>query len=319
MRAPAGRAGGRMKSPAGPRVVEADGLRKAFGTFVAVDGVSFHVGRGELFGILGPNGAGKTSAVRMVYGFSPKTAGSLKIFGLDIETSWREIRSRIGVCQQENNLDPDLSVRQNLEVFARYFNIPAGVARERIGKLLEFIGLDHRREADVGELSGGLMRRLIIARTLLNNPELLIMDEPTTGLDPQSRHQVWERLEQLKKAGMSILLTTHYMEEAARLCDRLIILDRGRVLVEGVPRELVRQYVGRHVVETDEVCDGLRTYVASRGLESEDLGHRMVIYCREEEALYREISERFCPDSCVLRMGTLEDVFLKLTGRDLRE
>ena len=195
-------------------VVEAKDLRKTFGDLVAVDGISFHIAPGECFGILGPNGAGKTSTIRMIYGFSPMTGGTLKVFGLHMAQEWRKIKSRIGVCQQENTLDPDLTVQQNLEVFARYFDIPKKQAQQEADRLLAFIGLHHRRNAKVTELSGGMARRLVLARALINKPDLLILDEPTTGLDPQSRHQVWERLEELRSHGLSVLLTTHYMDEA---------------------------------------------------------------------------------------------------------
>jgi lipooligosaccharide transport system ATP-binding protein len=303
----------------GAVIIEAEDLRKSYGPLVAVDGISFRVTKGELFGLLGPNGAGKTSTIRMLYGFSPSTSGHLRVFGLDIGTDWRAIRARLGVCHQDNNVDPDLSVRENLEVFARYFALPGARAAESIGRLLQFIGLDHRASAKTTELSGGMMRRLIIARALLNDPELLILDEPTTGLDPQSRHLVWERLEELKRRGITIVLTTHYMEEASRLCDRIVIVDHGKILAEGRPRDLVQQHVGRQVIESSPVCDKLRALVKSRGLDFEDLGHRIIIYARDNEELFREISGTYCRDNCILRLTTLEDVFLKLTGRDLRE
>jgi len=300
-------------------VVEAEGLSKSFGKLVAVDGISFCVLPGECFGILGPNGAGKTSTIRMVYGFSPMTAGSLKVFGLDINREWRVIKARIGVCQQDNNLDPDLTVQQNLEVFARYFDIPKKAARERARELLTFISLDHRNDAKVTELSGGMMRRLVLARALINNPDLLILDEPTTGLDPQSRHQVWERLDALKSKGLSSLLTTHYMDEASRLCDRLVIIDRGKILVLGKPSDLIRDYVGQNVIEVAEPSTELGKFVRAEGVDHEDLGHRLIIYGEESEELFHAISSKYCDEGCVLRMATLEDVFLKLTGRGLRE
>ncbi len=300
-------------------IIEAEGLRKRFGDFVAVDGISFQVLKGECFGILGPNGAGKTSAIRMMYGLSPMTGGRLKIFGLDISSGWREIKARIGVCQQENNLDPDLTVQENLEIFARYFDIPKKEAYERTLELLHFIALDHRKDDKVSELSGGLMRRLVLARSLINHPDLLILDEPTTGLDPQSRHQVWERLEELRSRGLSILLTTHYMDEASRLCDRVVIMDHGRILVEGRPLDLIRKYVGQDVIEVSEPSRELRNYVKSEHMECEDLGHRLTIYGQADEHLFQKISKQYCDEGCILRMATLEDVFLKLTGRDLRE
>lgn len=300
-------------------IIEASGLKKVFTDVTAVDGISFQVNQGECFGILGPNGAGKTTTVRMVYGFSPKTAGTLKIFGLDIEQEWRSIKARIGVCTQENSLDPDLTVEQNLHVFARYFNIPAKTAREKSQQLLTFISLDHRRAARVPELSGGMMRRLVLARALLNDPDLLILDEPTTGLDPQARHQIWQRLEELKAGGLTILLTTHYMDEASRLCDRLVIMDHGRILVAGRPADLIREHVGHNVIEVDDPCEELRTFVKTLNIESEDLGHRLIIYGQGRDELFHEIGSKFCKEGCLLRMATLEDVFLRMTGRDLRE
>lgn len=300
-------------------VIEAKHLRKTFGELVAVDDLSFSVAVGECYGILGPNGAGKTSTIRMVYGFSPLTAGKLAVFGLDVTKHPRAVKARIGVCQQENNLDPELTVLQNLLVFARYFNIPAAEAERRSRELLKFMALDHREESRVPDLSGGLLRRLVMARSLLNRPELLILDEPTTGLDPQSRHQVWERLEELRADGLSILLTTHNMDEASRLCDRLIIVDRGRLLVEGKPAELVRRHVGRHVIEIADPAEGLPAFLREREVLFENIGHRLIVDLEDGTALYREISERFCDGGCIMRMATLEDVFLRLTGRELRE
>ncbi len=302
-----------------PTIVEAANLVKKYGDFVAVNRISFKVQRGECFGILGPNGAGKTSTIRMVYGFSPMIAGRLTVFGLDISRDWRRIKARIGVCQQDNSLDPDLTVLENLEVFARYFNIPGEEARSRAIELLTFFALDHRQSAQVSELSGGMMRRLVLARALINQPDLLILDEPTTGLDPQTRHQVWERLEALRAKGITILLTTHYMDEASRLCDRLIIMDHGLILVEGKPQELVREHVGRDVIEVVEPTQELRSYVQSQNLSCEDLKHRLVIYGDNREELYQKIARDFCREGCLMRMATLEDVFLKLTGRELRE
>jgi lipooligosaccharide transport system ATP-binding protein len=300
-------------------IIEAENLRKAFGDLVAVDGVSFRVSRGECFGMLGPNGAGKTSTIRMIYGFSPLNGGSLRVFGLDPTRDLRAIKFRVGVCQQENNLDPDLTVQQNFEVFARYFDIPRREARQRAQRLLRFIALDHRMNDRIPELSGGMMRRLVLARALINDPELLILDEPTTGLDPQSRHQVWEKLQQLRSEGLSILLTTHYMEEASRLCDRLVIMDHGRILVEGTPSDLIRRHVGHDVLEVTEPSDELRTHVQAEGLNHEDLGHRLIIYGGESDRLFHKVSTTYCKDGCILRMATLEDVFLRLTGRELRE
>lgn len=300
-------------------VIRAEGLTKRFGTLTAVDGVSFSVEPGQCFGILGPNGAGKTTTIRMIHATSPLSAGKLEVFGLDVTTQARAIKARVGVCQQDNNLDPDLSVIENLEVFARYFDIPRRLARERAERLLDFIALDHRKTSQVTELSGGMMRRLVLARALINDPELLILDEPSTGLDPQSRHQVWERLDRLKAQGLTVLLTTHYMEEASRLCDRVLIMDHGRILEQGSPLELVHRHVGRDVIEVHEPTEALLALVRSEGWEHEELSHRLHIYSTQGEQLFQRIGEQECRGGCALRMATLEDVFLKLTGRDLRE
>jgi lipooligosaccharide transport system ATP-binding protein len=302
-----------------PAIIETWDLKKLFGDLIAVAGITFNVRAGECFGILGPNGAGKTSTIRMIYGLSPVSGGTLRVFGRDIGTDYRSIKARIGICPQDNNLDPDLTVLQNLEIYARYFSIPIGTARKRSLELLRFMSLETRREAKVTELSGGMMRRLIISRALINEPELLILDEPTSGLDPQSRHQVWERLNELRAKGMTMLLTTHYMDEAARLCDRLIIMDQGRILVEGKPAELIKEYVGRHVIEVSEPGEELRNHVRAARLSHEDLGHLLIIYGDNHDQLYHEISSHYCREGCLMRMATLEDVFLKLTGRGLRE
>ena len=302
-----------------PSIIETRELKKNFGDLVAVAGISFDVQAGECFGILGPNGAGKTSTIRMIYGLSPVSGGMLRVFGHDIGTDYRFIKARIGICPQENNLDPDLTVLQNLEVYARYFSIPVALARERALNLLRFMSLETRKNAKVTDLSGGMMRRLIISRALLNEPELLILDEPTSGLDPQSRHQVWERLSELRAKGMTMLLTTHYMDEAARLCDRLIIMDQGQILVEGKPADLIEEYVGQHVIEVSEPGEDLRSHVRAARLSFEDLGHLLIIYGNHHDQLYHEISSRYCREGCLMRMATLEDVFLKLTGRGLRE
>ncbi|MCX5849269.1 MAG: ATP-binding cassette domain-containing protein [Deltaproteobacteria bacterium] len=300
-------------------IVAVRNLKKSFGDFVAVNDISFSVDKGICFGILGPNGAGKTSTIRMIYGFSPITVGDLFVFGLDIKTQSRIIKARIGVCQQENTLDPDLTVMQNFEVFARYFDLDKKNARERALSLLKFFALEQRQNARATELSGGMVRRLVIARALINQPELLILDEPTTGLDPQSRHQVWEKLESLKKKGITILLTTHYMEEASRLCDQLVIMDEGRILAQGSPQSLISEYTGNDIIEVAEPEDDLRAFSRASGERQEDLGHRLIIYAKDGHELYREICGRFSHKTCILRSATLEDVFLKLTGRELRE
>jgi len=303
-------------------IIEAKNLRKEFGKLTAVNRISFTVKNGECFGILGPNGAGKTSTIRMIYGFYPMTDGSLSVFGQDISKDLSSIKSRIGICPQENSLDPDFTIKENLEVFARYFNIPKKRAREKAEKLLHFFALEQRADAKVSELSGGLMRRLVLARAIINDPDLLILDEPTTGLDRQTRHQIWGRLEKLKAEGLTILLTTHYMDEASRLCDRLIIMDTGCILVEGNPHELINDYVGHHVIEIAEPNTVVQDFIKTHNLAYEDLGHRLIVYTRgsnEGNKLFNKISNNLCIEGCILRMATLEDVFLKLTGRDLRE
>jgi len=301
------------------KIIEARNLVKRYGEFVAVNGVSFEVQNGEFFGLLGPNGAGKTSAIRMMYGFSPVTSGHMLVFGLDIEKDWRAIRTRLGVCQQENTLDPDLTVAHNLLLYASYYEMDRAVARERADELLEFFALTHKRNAKVMELSGGLARRLQLARAMIADPELLILDEPTTGLDPQSRHQLWDRLAELKKRGLTMLLTTHYMDEAESLCDRLLIMDHGRILAEGRPRGLISEHAAESVIEIEGPGDDLRNFIREHNVKHDDLGARIIIYAETDGDLEKEVREKFCTASCLFRTGNLEDVFLRLTGRELRE
>lgn len=299
-------------------VVRVENAVKRFGDFEAVRSLSFTVRQRDFFALLGPNGAGKTSIIRMMYGFSPITAGEVSVFGLDVRTHWREIRGRLGVCQQENTLDPDLTVEQNLRLFANYFSIPRSTARARSEELLDFFALAHKRDAKVMELSGGMARRLMLARALISKPELLILDEPTTGLDPQSRHQVWERLRHLKAEGLTLLLTTHYMEEAEFLCDQLIIMDHGQVLVEGSPKELIAEHVGGSVVEIDDPDEDVMAFLRESDLSFDALERRVLIYANSPD-LEHTVRERFCTHACTFRPATLEDVFLRLTGRELRE
>lgn len=300
-------------------IIKAENLVKQYGNFTAVDSISFRVERGELFGLLGPNGAGKTSAISMIYGFSPLTSGEMKVFGLDIEISWREIRSRLGVCQQNNTLDPDLTVEQNLRIYAHYFEMDKNRANRRVEDMLTFFALQNKRGARVSELSGGLARRLQLARTLMAEPELLILDEPTTGLDPQSRHQVWDRLLTLKKQGLTLLLTTHYMDEAAYLCNRLVIMDHGKIITEGHPRDLIMEHAAENVVEVEGPGQELKNYVRQSEMKYDELEERIIIYTKDQEKLNKQFREKFCMDSCLYRAGNLEDVFLRLTGRELRE
>jgi lipooligosaccharide transport system ATP-binding protein len=301
------------------KIIEVRNLVKRYNSFTAVDDVTFEVRKREFFGLLGPNGAGKTTIIRMLYGFSPITEGRINVFGLDIEHSWREIKSQIGICQQDNTLDPDLSVQQNLLVFAGYFAIPQAAAFERTEELLDFFALTHKKEAKVSELSGGMARRLILARALINRPQLLILDEPTTGLDPQSRHQVWDRLEALKQEGLTMVLTTHYMEEAASLCDRLVIVDHGKILVEGNPQQLIQQHAGGQVIDIQGPDENLREFINSHEIQFDDLGDRIILYTPDGSELSKTIRKEFCSRKCTFRNSTLEDVFLRLTGRELRE
>jgi lipooligosaccharide transport system ATP-binding protein len=300
-------------------IIEVENLVKRYKETTAVDGISFSVRAGEFFGLLGPNGAGKTTTIRMLYGFSPPTAGQIRIFGIDIGQGWRAIKARIGVCHQENTLDPDLTVEQNLHVFAGYFSIERGEARKRADELLDFFALSHKRNAKVMELSGGMARRLILARALINRPELLILDEPTTGLDPQSRHQVWDKLDTLKRSGLTVLITTHYMEEASQLCDRLVIIDHGKILVDGSPQALIERHAGRNVIEVFEPDPELQRFVKDNAVEHEELTDRWILYTPEGSDLNGTIRSRFCVRRCTYRNSTLEDVFLRLTGRELRE
>lgn len=300
-------------------IIEARQVVKRFGSFTAVDDVDFTVEHSDFFALLGPNGAGKTSTIHMIYGFSPLTAGRMEVFGLDIRTDWREIRSRLGICQQENTLDPDLTVEQNLILYSRYFEMDKTTARRRAGELLDFFALTGKRKAKVMELSGGLARRLQLARALIAEPELLILDEPTTGLDPQSRHQVWDRLLALRKRGLAMVLTTHYMDEAESLCNRLVIMDHGRIIAEGRPAELIREHAAESVIEIDGPSEELRNYIREDKVRHDDLGDRLIIYTEPRGELESRVRERFCVESCRFRAGNLEDVFLRLTGRELRE
>lgn len=306
---------GNMDTP----ILCVENLVKRFNGFTAVDSISFSVNSGECFGLLGPNGAGKTSTIRMMYGFAPPSSGSLRIFGLEVARDWRQIRSRIGVCQQDNTLDPDLSVLENLLVFAGYFSIPAAQARVRAEELLHFFALEKKRTAKVGELSGGLARRLTLARALINDPQLIILDEPTTGLDPQSRHLLWEKLQALRAQGKTFILTTHYMEEAAQLCDRLVIMDQGKILIEGAPIELIEAHVGSSIIEVSGVGDELVAVLKQQSVAFDRMGERLVIYTRENQEIEQMIRADFHPRQCTFRTATLEDVFLRLTGRELRE
>ena len=299
-------------------MISAGNLTKSYGTFTAVDGVSFSVRKGEIFGFLGPNGAGKTTTMRMIQCVSPRSGGTLTVFGLDPNKHPAEIKRRIGVVPQETNLDPDFTCEGNLLTYARYFDIPAPLARKRTDELLAFVQLLEKRNVTIEKLSGGMKRRLILARALVNSPELLILDEPTIGLDPQARHLVWERLKTLQTQGSTIVLTTHYLDEAARLCDRLVIMDNGRILEEGAPLDLVRRHAGEEIVEVDKT-DTVITCLKGLDVPFEVAGDMVLVSTDRAHDLARILLERCRPTKMLTRPATLEDVFLKLTGRRLRD
>jgi lipooligosaccharide transport system ATP-binding protein len=306
-----------------PAVI-ARGLEKSYGDRVAVDHVDFEVRPGICFGFLGPNGAGKTTTMKMIYGLATVGGGELRVLGMDASRERRRIKGRIGVVPQETNLDADLTVRENLLMQANYFGIGADVAGPRADELLEFALMGDRADERIHALSGGMKRRLLIARALMGDPELIVLDEPTTGLDPQARLAVWRALERLRRRGVTLLLTTHYMEEAARLCDSLLIMDEGRIVASGRPDELVREYAGREALELDlaEECDP-QALIGALGERAD--GHELhdgalTLYADDAEALLRSLDhERFPTESAMVRRATLEDVFLRLTGRTLRE
>ena len=308
-----------------PPIIEARDLTKRYGDFVAVDTINLSVEEGELFGMLGPNGAGKTSTVRMIGCQLPVTAGELRVDGLDVRYHDRAIKARLGVVLQEDNLDPELTVRKNLEVYARYFDIPRATAAARIDEGLDLMQLHDRAGAPIRQLSGGLRRRLVIARALVNEPRILILDEPTIGLDPQARHLVWRKLRQLRGRGITILLTTHYMDEAEHLCDRLVIMDHGHILDEGAPRDLVARHVGRDALELrlqpgeqQRVLDHLRPALRDgvRCEQVEDALYVLGLNEQQQQALRALVGD---PDRVLSRPANLEDVFLTLTGQALED
>jgi len=296
-------------------------LRKSFGDFEAVRGIDLDVRPGEAFGFLGPNGAGKSSTMRMIAAVSPVSGGELRILGLDPATDGAEIRGRIGVCPQEDTLDLELNVRENLYVYGRYFGLPRKVVKERVDELLEFVQLTEKANAKVEALSGGMKRRLTIARSLVNRPELLILDEPTTGLDPQARHVIWDRLFRLKQQGVNLVLTTHYMDEAEQLCDRLVVMDHGRIVAQGSPLELIAQYTTREVAELRFGVgehEALADKVSDLAERIEVLPDRLLLYANDGESVLDAVHTRgLRPAATLVRRSTLEDVFLHLTGRSL--
>jgi lipooligosaccharide transport system ATP-binding protein len=301
----------------------ARGLKKSYGDFEAVKGVDFEVYRGECFGFLGPNGAGKTTTMKMIYGAVIPTEGELDVAGLDVRRCEREIKRRIGVVPQENNLDDDLKVEENLLVYGRYYDLPRKVALQRAEELLEFVELTEKAESPVRTLSGGMKRRLLIARALINDPEIVVLDEPTTGLDPQARHLVWDRLRALTGEGKTLVLTTHYMEEAARLCDRLVIMEGGLIIAQGSPRQLVEEHVSPQVLEfrgSHEELERLRPLVEEAADAVELTGETLLAFTGEADALMERVrATGIDVENTVYRQAGLEDVFLRLTGRRLIE
>jgi lipooligosaccharide transport system ATP-binding protein len=305
-------------------LIRAAGLTKRFGEFTAVDGIDFELRRGEAFGFLGPNGAGKSSTMRMIGCVSPPTSGTLTILGLDSVAQGQAIRGRLGVVPQEDTLDVDLTVRENLLIYGRYFGLRRAVIAERTARLLDFVQLTDRASDQVDPLSGGMKRRLTIARSLINDPEILLLDEPTTGLDPQARHVVWDRLFRLKQQGVTLVLTTHYMDEAEQLCDRLVVMDNGKIAAEGSPRELISQYSTAEVLELrflpsdhDQAAEKLADFPAER---IEVLADRLLLYVADGDAALAAARSRGVePLTSLVRRSTMEDVFLRLTGRRLED
>ena len=300
----------------------ARGLKKSFGEFEAVAGIDVEVNRGEVFGFLGPNGAGKSSTMRMIGCVSPISGGRLRVLGMNPRDEGPKIRARLGVVPQEDNLDTELSVWDNLAIYGRYFGLPRPLIKQRAAELLEFVQLTDRKDDRVEPLSGGMKRRLTIARGLINQPDLLLLDEPTTGLDPQARHLLWERLYQLKLRGVTLVLTTHYMDEAEQLCDRLVIMDRGQIVAEGSPRQLIDQHSTREVVElrftTLEERESALPRLTNLGGRVEAVGERVLVYTDDGDATISAVAaDGVHPASVLVRRATLEDVFLILTGRTL--
>ncbi len=302
-------------------VISARNLRKTYGDFHAVDGISFDVPAGESFGLLGPNGAGKSTTMKMIGGVSSRTSGDLTVMGLDPDRYGPEVRAHLGVVPQQDNLDEDLRVRENLLAYGRYFGLPKSYLGPKADELLEFAQLTDKAKDRIESLSGGMKRRLTIARSLINDPKILLLDEPTTGLDPQARHILWDRLFRLKEAGVTLILTTHYMDEAEQLCDRLVVVDKGKIMAEGSPAALIREHSTREVLEL-RFGSERNTTVAGElegiGSRIETLPDRVLIYAEDGEAALEGVSSRgLHPITSLVRRSSLEDVFLRLTGRSL--
>jgi lipooligosaccharide transport system ATP-binding protein len=304
-----------------PKVlIKAENLTKKYGDFLAVDSINFEVYQAECCGFLGPNGAGKTTTIRMIHCFLPITSGKLTVADMSVQDRERDIKKMIGVAPQETNLDPDFSVIKNLTVYARYFDIPKAEATRKADSLLKFFQLEEKRDVEVDELSTGMKRRLILARALINDPQILLLDEPTTGLDPQARHLIWDKIRELKKQGVTIILTTHYMEEAAELCDRVLIVDTGKIIEEGKPSELVEKHVGEEVLEVENEEQILKTLKEKFPEARLDvLGEKIHVFTNEPHGVFVKFLQDFPLKGATVRRANLEDVFLKLTGRKLRD
>jgi len=302
-------------------MISARGLRKIFGDFIAVDGIEFDVKRGEAFGILGPNGAGKSTTMRMIASTSHRSGGDLEILGKDPNSHGPEIRAHLGVVPQQDNLDRELKVWENLYIYGRYFGLSRKFMKAKIEELIEFAQLEEKRNSKTEELSGGMKRRLTIARALVNDPEILMLDEPTTGLDPQARHVLWDRLFRLKEQGVTLVITTHYMDEAEQLCDRLVVMDKGKIMAEGSPAELIKKYSSREVLEVrfgSSQNEDAAKKISGLGDRSEILPDRILIYAENGESVLEQIVKLgLSPLTSLVRRSSLEDVFLRLTGRTL--
>ncbi|MFM7351120.1 MAG: ABC transporter ATP-binding protein [Actinomycetota bacterium] len=304
-------------------LISARGLTKKFGDFTAVDGIDFDVAKGESFGLLGPNGAGKSTTMRIIAATSRRTSGTISILGRDPEEHGPQVRAHLGVVPQQDNLDTELTVTENLYIYGRYFGLSKKFVNKKVEELLAFAQLEEKKDVKVEALSGGMKRRLTIARALVSEPDILMLDEPTTGLDPQARHILWDRLFRLKEDGVTLIITTHFMDEAEQLCDRLVVMDKGKIMAEGSPAELIKQYATREVLEVRfgsdrnkevapilrEMCDRI-----------EELPDRILLYVEDGEALLEQIvSKKLHPNTSLVRRSSLEDVFLRLTGRSLIE
>jgi lipooligosaccharide transport system ATP-binding protein len=301
-------------------LIKAHNLTKKFGNLTAVDHIDFEVNKGECVGFLGPNGAGKTTTVRMIYCFLPLTDGELYVAGLSVTKQSREIKSMVGVAPQEDNLDPDFTVIKNLLVYARYFDIPKAEAAKRATEQLKFFQLEEKQNVLISELSTGMKRRLILARALINEPQILLLDEPTTGLDPQARHLVWDEVRTLRKRGVTIIITTHYMEEAAALCDRILIMDNGKIIEQGQPAELIKKHVGEDVLEVDNDEKLMQTLKSEfPDAHFEVFGDRIHVFTTQPHGVFESFLEKHPVTNVTIRNANLEDVFLKLTGRKLKD